>query len=167
MLKKFTIYDIVIFSLMTAILFIVQIALAFIPNIELVSLLIILYTIFFGYKTLIIIYAFVFLQGIYYGFGLWWINYTYVWTILFFIVIIFRKEKSSVFWAIISGLYGLSFGALCAVLYFFIGDSKTVLAYWVSGLVFDINHCIGNFFLAIFLFKPLYYVFGKLLYKNI
>lgn len=159
---KLTIHDIVTLSLMAAILFVVQVTLGFIPNVELVSLLIIIYTLFFGYKTLIIIYTFVLLQGIFYGFGLWWINYTYIWTILFFIIQLFKNEKSSMFWAIISAIYGLCFGALCAIPYFFIGGAKTAFAYWVSGLMFDIVHGISNFFVTIFLFKPIYYVFDKL-----
>jgi len=163
--SKLKLNDIAILSLMSSILFVVQFALGFIPNVELVSLLIIIYTLFFGYKALFIIYIFVLLQGISYGFGLWWINYLYVWTILFFITRVFRKEKSPFVWAIISAIYGLSFGALCSLPYFFMGGVSAMFAYWTSGILFDIAHGLGNFTVALVLFKPLYYVFSKLVPK--
>ena len=156
MVIRMKIKDIVIIGMMGAILVAVQVALGFLPNIELISLLIILFTLIFGRKTIFIIYVFVLLEGIIYGFGLWWINYLYIWTFLFIIASLYKKERSPIFWAFISGLYGLFYGALCAIPYFFIGGFTTALSYWVSGLMFDIAHGIGNFIIAIVLFQPLY-----------
>ncbi|MDQ9757401.1 hypothetical protein RFZ45_00270, partial [Acinetobacter baumannii] len=68
------------------VLFVAQIALAVLPNIEIVSLLVIVYTLVFERKTIPIIYAFALLEGLVYGFGIWWIMYLYVWTILYAIV---------------------------------------------------------------------------------
>ncbi len=154
--------DIVIIGMMSAILIAVQVALNFIPNIELVSLLIILYTLIFGRKAIYIIYVFVALEGFLYGFGLWWINYLYVWTILFFVVLILRKLRSPFLWAVISGFYGLSFGALCSIPYFITGGIPSGFAYWISGIPFDIAHGIGNFAVALVLFYPLYYMLDKI-----
>ncbi|MDF2542989.1 MAG: hypothetical protein K0S47_2707 [Herbinix sp.] len=147
--------DIVLISMMSAMLVCVQVALGFLPNIELVSLLIILFTIQYGKKTIYIIYVFVLLEGLIYGFHLWWINYLYVWDVLFIIALIFKKERSPVFWAVVSGMYGLSYGALCSIPYFFMGGFPTALAYWFNGIPFDIPHGIGNFIIALVLFTPL------------
>lgn len=155
--------DIVIIGMLGALLITVQVGLAFIPNIELVSLLIIVYTLNLRKKALFIITIFIFLEGILYGFGLWWINYLYIWFILFFITMIFHTIRSSFVWALISGAYGLFFGALCSIPYFFIGLSNGSLldgfhmafAYWISGIPYDIPHGIGNFVLALILLKPL------------
>jgi len=73
--------DIAIIAMLSAILITVQVTLGFLPNVELVSVLIILYTLVFGRKSLAIIYVFVTVEGFIYGFGLWWFNYLYVWTI--------------------------------------------------------------------------------------
>ena len=77
--------DLAVMGVMAAIVFISQVALSFLPNIELVTLLFILYTLVIGRKVFGVVYAFVFLEGITYGFGLWWINYLYVWTVLCFL----------------------------------------------------------------------------------
>ena len=68
-------------ALLSAILLIGQIALGFLPNIEVVTLLIMVYSIVFRKKVFFIIYVFVLAEGLVYGFGIWWFNYLYVWSI--------------------------------------------------------------------------------------
>ena len=70
-----------ILGLMTAILFLGQVLLRALPNVEIVSLLLLLYTLFLGRKVFYIVYAFVLLEGFLYGFGIWWFSYLYVWSI--------------------------------------------------------------------------------------
>lgn len=154
--------SIVILAFLTAILFISQIALSFLPNIEIVTLLIILYTQFFKKKVFLIIYLFALLEGLLYGFGIWWIMYLYVWSILALIVLFLGKIRINIPWAIISGFYGLFFGSLCAIPYFVIGGWAAGFGYWISGIPFDIIHCIGNFTVTLVLYKPLYYIFQRL-----
>lgn len=156
----------VIMAFCSAILVIVQVALAVIPNVELVSLLCIIYTLYFRKKAVIIIYVFVAVEGIIFGFGIWWISYLYVWTILWLVTMLVSKHVKSVFvWAVISGFYGLFFGLLTAVPYLFMGGITTAFSYWVNGIAFDIAHCIGNVITAILLFRPLSFVFSRLLNK--
>ena len=69
-----TVRELVTLAACTAILFVGQIALAFLPNIEVVSLLIILYTLTFKKRVLWIIYGFALLEGMLYGFSFWWIS---------------------------------------------------------------------------------------------
>ena len=147
--------DVVLLGLLTALVFVAQVALAFVPNVELVSLLFILYTILLGKRVFLIIYAFVMLEGLFYGFGLWWLNYTYTWSTLALIALCFRKQTSVWFWSIFSGFYGLAYGALCSIIYLFIGGIPSAFAYWISGIPFDITHCIGNFIVCLILYKPL------------
>ena len=111
-------------ALLSAILLIGQIALGFLPNIEVVTLLIMVYSIVFRKKVFFIIYVFVLAEGLVYGFGIWWFNYLYVWSIQAVINLLFRKQKSVVFWSILSGFYGITFGALCSLPYFAIGDRQ-------------------------------------------
>ncbi|MGF7018460.1 energy-coupling factor transport system substrate-specific component [Lachnospiraceae bacterium PF1-21] len=159
---RLSVIKLVISALLAALLFTVQVALGFLPNIELVSLLIIIFTLVFGRMTLYVIYAFALLEGLMYGFGLWWVMYLYVWTILYLIVFLFRKNDSVIIWAIISGFFGLSFGALCAIPYAIAGGIGAGLAWWSAGLMFDILHAVGNVVVTLVLFKPLYYVMEKL-----
>jgi len=154
--------DIVIVGIMSALLITVQVSLSFLPNIELVSLLVILSTIIFGWKTLYIIYVFVLAEGFLYGFGIWWICYLYVWTILMLISMIFRKNRSPFFWAVIAGAFGLAFGALCLLPYFFIGGVAMAISDYINGIPFDVIHCISNYVSTLVLFKPLYNLFVRI-----
>lgn len=160
-MNKVAIRNIATLALCAAMLFVVQVAAAGLPNIELVSLLIIIYTLAFGYRVLYIIYTFVMLEGFLYGFGIWWISYLYVWTILAGITWIFRSKKSPLGWAILSGTFGLLFGALCTIPYLITGGPAMALAYWVSGIPFDLIHCAGNFVLCLLLWKPLNKLFAE------
>jgi energy-coupling factor transport system substrate-specific component len=163
--------DIVIIGMLGALLFVVQVALRMIPNVELISFLIIIYTLVMNKKTLYIITVFIFLELFLYGFGLWWLNYLYIWFGLYGITRIFKKERSPFLWAIISGGFGFSFGALCAIPYFFMGLSggtlrngfQSAFAYWIAGIPFDIPHGIGNFLIALVLFKPVYTILNHLI----
>ncbi len=79
----------------------------------------------------------------------------------YFITLLFRKNDSVWFWSILSGIYGITFGALCTIPYFAIGGISGAFAYWTSGLLFDIIHCISNFIVCLVLFKPIRYVLEK------
>ena len=140
---------------LTAILVIGQVGMSFLPNIEPVSTLIILYTLIYRKQVFPIIYAFVFLEGILFGFGIWWVSYLYIWSILAFAVLALGKLDSAVLWAVVSGFFGLFFGALCAVPYLISGGFYAAFTYWSSGIVFDILHCAGNFVLTLVLYRPL------------
>ncbi len=142
-------------ALMAAVMFTAQVALSFLPNIELVSILVIVSAIVFGKWSLMSIYGFVLLEGLFYGFGIWWFNYCYIWAILYIIARIFRRIENPVIWAIISGAYGLSYGLLCAIPYGIAGGLYAGISYWISGIPFDLLHCAGNFAVALVLFRPL------------
>lgn len=154
--------DIVTIGALSSVLFLSQIAFAFLPNIELVSILVIAFTLVLGRKTLYIIYVFALCEGIYYGFGIWWIMYLYVWTILYFMVRLFRKQTGKLFWAALSGGYGLIFGALCSIPYFFISGIGGGLAYWVSGIPFDLIHGAGNFVVALVTLEPILWILRQM-----
>lgn len=148
-------------GLLAAILLIGQVGMAFLPNIEPVTTLLILYTLTYKKHVFPIIYTFVLLEGVIYGFGLWWINYLYVWSILALVVLAFQKIDSAVLWAVIAGAFGLSFGALCAVPYLIAGGTGAAFVYWTNGIPYDVLHCCGNFVLTLILYKPLLKILRK------
>jgi len=146
-----------------------------IPNVELVSPLILVYTCVLKRKTLFIIAVFVLMEGFFYGFGIWFIGYLYVWFLLYLIARLLCKnhdplELPSLTWALSSGAFGLVFGALFALTSFFLGLAEggirggltSAFAYWVSGITFDLVHGISNFLVALFLFKPSYKMLNML-----
>ena len=66
-----------------------------------------------------------------------------------------RKMEHPLGWALLSGVFGLSFGLLCAPVDFLLGDWGFVVSKWISGIPFDLAHCAGNFVMALLLFVPL------------
>jgi energy-coupling factor transport system substrate-specific component len=162
-LPKLTIQDIAMLGLMTATLSLGKSALTFLPNVEIVSFLIILYTIFFGAKVLWAVFAFVLLEIFAYGLGLWTIMYLYIWPLLCLVTLFFRKIKNPLFWSVLSGIYGFIFGALCTIPYFFIGGPYMAYTWWLSGLPWDVTHGIANFVICLVLFIPLRTMLKKIM----
>ncbi len=150
-----TTYELVLFALLAALTFALQVAMAQLPNIEPVSLLLMVFTRVFGLKALLIAYVFVLLEVLLYGLSLWTINYLYVWAVLCVVVYALRALDSPVLWAVISGAFGLLFGLLCAIPYLFVGGPGLAASYFISGIPFDLVHCAGNFVLALLLGGPL------------
>ena len=149
-----------------ALTFALQVVMAPLPNIEPVSLLVMLYAVVFGWKSLYAVYVFVTMEILFHGIGLWNINYLYVWAMLAVLAIGFRRMESPLGWAILSGAFGLSFGALCGIADIFIGGFSYAVAKWISGIPFDLLHCGGNFALALVLWKPLRRLTGRLWAKR-
>jgi energy-coupling factor transport system substrate-specific component len=107
----------------------------------------------YGSRALYPTYVFVLLEGLLYGFGFWFISYLYVWAVLVFVALAFRRTDSCVVWAAVSAGFGLVFGAFCAIPYFFIGGWEAGFSYWVSGIPFPLLHCGGTAELALLLLK--------------
>ena len=161
-IKKIRTRDIALVGVMIATLEVVKQALAFIPNVEMVTLLIVLYALVFGRRIYYAIPAFVLIEGCLYGFGIWWVMYIYIWPLLAFLTRVFKKQESPWFWAVFTGGFGLLFGALCSIPYFFIDGWYGALTWWVAGIPYDILHGISNAVLCLVLFRPLYTVLKKL-----
>lgn len=152
---KLNVKNIALLGVMIAILEVAKNVLAFLPNVELVSLLIILYSLYLGKRIFLVVPAFVLIEGCIYGFGLWWIMYLYTWPLLAVLTMLFKKQDSVWFWSILSGVFGLFYGALSAIPYLFLGGFQTAFSWWIAGIPFDIIHCVSNFVLCLILFKPL------------
>lgn len=133
------------------------------PNIELVSFLIIIVARKFGFKSLLSVYIFVLLEILTYGLQIWCICYLYVWAILAIIVCLLRKIDSVIIFTLISTIFGLLFGTLCSIPYFFINGIGGGIAWIISGITFDLLHGAGNFVLTLLLYIPITKVMKRLL----
>lgn len=163
MTDKLSLRDMCFLALMGALMLASQVAMAALPNIHIVALLIIITTLYFSWRALFSVALFVLLEGLIYGFGIWWISYLYAWPLLVPIVIFFRKSDSALFWAVIAGAHGLFFGAMTAIPYLFIGGWEAAVSYWISGIPFDLLHCAGNFVVTLILLNPLLKLTRKLI----
>lgn len=163
--SKLTIRELVLFGILGALTFAGKYAMSFLPNIEPVSLMVMLFAVVFGWKCLYPIYVYVAMEILFYGISLWNINYFYIWAVLAAAAWLLRGMEHPLGWAMLSGIYGLLFGALCGIVDVFIGGFSYAVAKWVSGIPFDIAHCAGNFVIALLLFKPMRRLMDKLYHK--
>ncbi len=150
-------------ALLSAILYVSKLALDFLPNIELVSLLTILYTLVFGKEALLIVTVFNLFQIIQWGIGSWTISYLYTWPLLCLLTLLLKKliKEEFIIWSIVSGIFGLLFGSLFALVYIPV-DPAYALSYWIMGLPWDVWHAAWNFVLMLALGKPLYKVLNRM-----
>lgn len=164
-LGKITVRDMTLFAVLGAMTFGAKYVMAGLPNIEPVSLMVMLFGAVFGRKALYPIYIYVAMELLFYGLGTWNIMYLYIWPLLGLLAWLLRRMDQPLGWAVLSGSFGLLFGALCAPVDVAIGGFGYAAAKWVSGIPFDIAHCIGNFVIALVLFMPMRKLMKKL-YNN-
>lgn len=165
--RKITLREVALFGILGALTFGLKVAMSFLPNIEPVSLLVMLYAVTFGRKCIFPIYLYVLLEILFYGIQLWNINYLYVWAVLALMAWLLRKQTHPLVWAVVSGAFGLLFGLLCAPVYLFTGGLSVAIGWWLSGIPFDVTHCAGNFVMALVLFMPLRRLLAGLYRKTI
>lgn len=150
-----------------AVMFCSKILMELLPNVHLLGLLTMAYTLTFRKKALIPLYVYVFLNGLYSGFSLWWIPYLYIWTVLWGATMLLPKRMPKKFKAVIYPLVCCLHGLLYGVLYapaqalMFHLDLAQALAWIVAGLPFDLIHGISNLAVGL-LILPLSELLGKL-----
>ncbi len=157
--------QIALFGMLGALTFGAKVAMSALPNIEPVSLMVMLFAVVFGLKGLYPVYLYVLMEILFYGLGTWNINYLYIWGLLALAAWLLRNMQQPLGWAMVSGIFGLLFGLLCAPVDFLMGDIGYVAAKWVSGIPFDVAHCIGNFVIALLLFAPMRKLLTRLYQK--
>ena len=142
--------DMCIFAMLATVMFSSKILMELLPNIHLLGMLTIAYTVVFRTRALIPIYLYVFMNGLYAGFNLWWMPYLYIWTLLWGLTMLLPKEMPKavccVVYPALCGIHGFAFGALYApgqALMFGL-DFQQTLAWIAAGLPFDIIHGISN-----------------------
>lgn len=165
--KKLTLRQIALFGMLGALTFGAKVAMSGLPNIEPVSLMVLLFAAVFGWKALYPVYLYVGMEILLYGISFWNINYLYVWTILLVCAMLLRPLRNPLWWALAAGLFGLAFGLLCSPVYMAVGGSVSYgIRWWQAGFVFDLTHGIGNFVIVLLLFAPLRKLLERLYEKT-
>lgn len=159
---RISVRELTLFGLLGALTFGAKFVMSGLPNIEPVSLMVMLFAVVFGKKALYPIYLYVLMEILIFGIQLWNINYLYVWLILAAVAWLMRRMTHPLGWALLAAVFGLLFGLLCAPVYLFSGGPAFALSWWLSGIPFDVTHCIGNFVIVLVLFNPLRKLLEKL-----
>lgn len=144
-----------LFAILGAVMFAGKMTMAALPNIEPVSLIVMLLAVCFGWEGLYAVAVYVLLELLVWGFDLWSVSYLYVWLLLFAAARFLRNMKTPLEWAMLSGFFGIGFGALCAIPYWITGGWGAAVSWWIAGIPWDLTHGAGNFVMALLLFMPL------------
>lgn len=159
-----------IFAMLGAVMFASKVIMEALPNIHLLGMLTVTYTLVYRNKALIPIYLYVILDGLFSGFNLWWMPYTYIWTILWGITMLLPrkmpKKCAYAVYSLVCALHGFAFGTLYApaqALMFGLNFEQTV-AWIISGIPFDLIHGFSNLGLG-FLVVPLSELLDRLSHK--
>ncbi|MBO5755379.1 MAG: hypothetical protein J6R89_04915 [Clostridia bacterium] len=165
--KHLSIRDMAVFGMLGALMFVTKVIMEAIPNIHLLGLFIMVFTLTYHVRALIPIYIYVLLNGIIAGFSFWWIPYLYIWTILWGVTMLLPRKMPvwlcSIVYPLVCTLHGLTFGILYApVQALMFGYTLEETMIWIAGgLTFDVLHAIGNFAAGLFIL-PLHRVLEKL-----
>ena len=144
-----------LYAVLGALTFGAKFAMSGLPNIEPVSLMVMLFGAVFGTQAVYPIGVYIAMEFLVYGPGLWNLCYLYIWFVLAAAAYLLRKMESALGWAVLSGGFGLAFGLLCAPVDMVAGGAAYALGKVITGIPFDIAHCVGNFIIALTLFCPL------------
>lgn len=158
---KLSAREIVTFAMLGTVMYVSKIIMEFVPNVHLLGVFTITYTLVYRKKALYPLYVYVLLNGIFAGFATWWIPYLYIWTVLWGTVMLLPKELTNrkyapVIYMLICGAHGLLFGTLYApaqALLFGL-SFKGMIAWIIAGLPWDAIHGLGNLIAGI-LIMPL------------
>ena len=152
---KLTVREITIFAMLGGVMYASKLIMEFAPNVHLLGVFTIAFTVVYRKKALYPIYTYVLLNGMFSGFATWWIPYLYLWTVLWGVVMLLPRNMSNkmqtIVYMIVCAAHGFLFGTLYApaqaILYGL--DFKGMIAWIVAGLPWDFVHGVSNFFCGI------------------
>ena len=133
-----------------ALMFASKILMEALPNIHLLGMFTVMLTVVFRARALIPIYLYIFINGLFAGFDVWWIPYLYIWAILWGMTMLVPKNISpalgAVIYPLLCGLHGFAFGILYSPAQaFFFGLNFEQMVVWVTaGIPYDIIHGVSN-----------------------
>ena len=121
------------------------------PNIHLIGVLIVAMTVVYRAKALYPIYIFVFVTGLFSGFATWWLPYLYIWTVLWFLVMLLPKNMPKkavpIVYMLVCAFHGIIYGTLYAPAQALIMglDFDATITWIITGLPWDAIHAVSNF----------------------
>ncbi|MBR6770160.1 MAG: hypothetical protein IKM28_02770 [Lachnospiraceae bacterium] len=149
---KLTIRELAVFSMLGALMYASKMIMELLPNIHLLGVFTVAFTVVYRKKALYPIYIYVFLNGMLAGFSTWWLPYLYIWTLLWGAVMLLPRKLprrlEPVIYMVICACHGFLFGTLYAPVHALMYglNIQATLAWIAAGLPFDLIHGINNLF---------------------
>ncbi len=160
--------ELALYAMLGTMMFCSKLLMEALPNIHLLGMLTMAFTIVYRVKALIPLYVYVALCGVYAGFSPWWAIHLYVWAVLWGMTMLLPHSMpnriAAAVYPLVCALHGLCYGVLCApteaLIYGF--DLQQTLIWVARGIPFDAIHGVGNL-LAGLLVLPLTQLMRKLM----
>lgn len=152
---KLKVREIAVFAMLGAVMYASKMLMEIAPNVHLLGVFTIAFTVVYRKKALYPIYTYILLNGIFCGFAMWWIPYLYIWTILWGVTMLLPKQmpkkiRPFVYMVVCAShgfLYGTLYAPAQAILFGL--DFRGMVAWIVAGLPWDFVHGVSNFFCGI------------------
>lgn len=164
---KLSTKEITLFAMLGALMYASKAIMEIAPNVHLLGVLTISYTVVYRKKALYPIYTYVLLNGLLCGFSTWWIPYLYIWTVLWGVVMLLPrkmpKKVKPIVYMTVCAAHGFLFGTLYAPAQaiLFGLNFKAMVAWIIAGLPWDCIHGVSNFFCGI-LIVPIVSILTKM-----
>lgn len=140
-----------VFAMLGALMYASKMIMEVAPNVHLLGVFTIAFTVVYRKKALYPIYIYVLLNGIFCGFATWWIPYLYLWTILWGAAMLLPKnipvKVRPLVYMLLCAAHGFLFGTLYApaqALLYGLSFQK-MIAWIIAGLPWDFVHGVSNF----------------------
>lgn len=152
---KLNVKEAAVFSMLGAVMYCSKMIMEALPNIHLIGVFTVAFTVVYRKKALYPIYIFAMLTGLLSGFSSWWVPYLYIWTVLWGLTMLLPqnmpKKLAPFVYMLLCALHGLFYGVLYAPVQalFFGLDFKGMLTWIAAGFSFDLIHCVSNFCCAV------------------
>lgn len=159
--------EVAIFGMLGALMYASKVFMELLPNVHLLGVFTISFTLVYRKKALYPIYTYILLNGLFAGFATWWIPYLYLWTILWGVTMLLPqkipKKIQPIVYMIVNACHGFLFGTLYAPAQtiLFGLSFKGMIAWIIAGLPWDFVHGVSNFFCGI-LIVPIVTLLRKL-----
>ncbi len=159
--------QLVLFAMLGTLMYISKVLLEFLPNIHLLGVFTMVFTLVYRKRALIPVYVCVLLMGLLNGFATWWIPHLYLWAVLWGVTMLLPRNmpvRAAVpAYMAVCALHGLCYGVLYApsqaLLY---GLNFQQMVTWILvGLPWDAVHAAGNLVAGV-LIVPLVRVLRRL-----
>ena len=149
---RLTVREMAVFAMLGAVMYASKMLMEIAPNIHLLGVFTVAFTVVYRKKALYPIYIYVLINGMLCGFATWWLPYLYVWTILWGAVMLLPGDLPErwrpLIYMLVCSAHGFLFGTLYApaqALLFGL-SFKGMIAWIIAGLPYDAIHGVSNFF---------------------
>lgn len=155
---KLTVRETAVFAMLGAMMYASKLIMEVVPNVHLLGMFTVAFTVVYRKKALYPIYVFVFITGLMNGFATWWLPYLYLWAVLWGMTMLLPQNiperwKPFVYMAVCAAhgyLYGTLYAPAQALLFGL--DVQGMVTWIVAGLPWDFVHGTSNLLCGVLIY---------------